>query len=37
VSRISAAVRALELTLRITAGDQLIARGKASVVVNGDD
>jgi acyl dehydratase len=36
LARVSTAVRALDLTLRIQSGDKLIARGKASVMVSGD-
>lgn len=36
VARISPAVRALELTLRIHSGGRVIARGKASAVVHRD-
>ncbi len=36
VTRVSPAVRALELTLRIRAGEKVIARGKASAVVHRD-
>jgi 3-hydroxybutyryl-CoA dehydratase len=36
VTRVSTAVRALELTLRIQAGGKVIARGKASATVHRD-
>lgn len=36
LARVSPAVRALELTLRIESGGRLIARGKASAVVHRD-